>query len=336
MPGTGDSFSLPSSGNATPASSGGQGTAPARGGPSGASWTKVLTPQWPFIFLAEFPDGSIAVASDGGADVYVKDANDTTLQKRTAPQTAGAWASIRELFVTPDGNLTVFANQVGVLRSSDKGLTWTAADTIKQFNYPFMTKSGILLTGDNAGQTQRSADGGKTWQKVLQGAPQGPFAEAADGTLYVQHGGKLKRSTDQGRTWTELNPTAFTYAARILPYGSELILQTISENFDGARITYVLSGKGQTSWDSLPYLITHATPDKAGDIYAVLWKPVYDLFFPDALVRSEDGGRTYQPFMKGLPEPVGHINIWPAPYSGGIYVTADGGPGGQALYKLVY
>lgn len=143
-------------------------------GPSGTAWTKVLQPQWPFTFLAEFPDGSIVVASEGSSDFYVKESSSNSLQKRTAPQTEGAWADIRGLFISSDGVLTAFANQVGVLRSRDKGLNWTAAGTIKQFNYPFMTSSGILLAGDNARQTQRSSDGGQTWQVVMQGEPQGP------------------------------------------------------------------------------------------------------------------------------------------------------------------
>ncbi len=308
-------------------------SAPVRSGPSGTAWTKLMTPQWPFTYLASFPDGSFALASEGSGDVHWSGGPMIVPVKRSPPDTS--FKNAAGLFIGPDGSLTLALSGAGILRTADRGATWTAAAGQRNLSRTAMTKSGVLISGDNGQSTLRSADGGKTWKIVVMEGPKGRPAELSDGTLYQQIGSKLMRSADGGSTWREVSMPDMPYGADVLAYGDELIVyKNTPAEYYGSRSTYSISSGGRTKWESMPYFLNQLTVDRAGDIYAVRYAKVHDEYFPDALVRSRDGGRTYEPFTAGLPTPIGWVKLWPAA-DGGVYASSDGA-GSQTLYKLSY
>jgi photosystem II stability/assembly factor-like uncharacterized protein len=104
-----------------------------------------------------------------------------------------------------DGNGTLFAasSSSGAVKSSDGGVTWSAAGLSGHSVWKLETDSGTLYAGTEAGLF-RTNDGGAGWQPLGQGAnvPDGAvIADPQDASTVYGIGDSVVKSVDGGRTW---------------------------------------------------------------------------------------------------------------------------------------
>jgi hypothetical protein len=115
----------------------------------------------------------------------------------------------------------------GVWKSTDNGLTWTAAGeglptapfvNFAKTYYAVASAGDALLTATAVRGVFRSTDGGATWAQAVNGIPgvvDSPLVGgrswsgtdvvgAADGTAFAVSDGRLYRSRDGGASWTEV------------------------------------------------------------------------------------------------------------------------------------
>jgi hypothetical protein len=124
------------------------------------------------------------------------------------------------MFITPDGQ--VFAYNGSLLRSTDKGETWTAVDSdfyhqVLSFapapnGHLFIGTMGGVFTFVHNGGVRRSTDNGMTWEstafadcfaiRALTVTPNGHVFAAVDGESLTTPGYGIYRSTDDGDSWT--------------------------------------------------------------------------------------------------------------------------------------
>jgi photosystem II stability/assembly factor-like uncharacterized protein len=115
------------------------------------------------------------------------------------------------LFADGRGRVFAAAERGMVLRSDDRGATWTYAAT--GFKGSFWTglalPGGVLLAGGLRGALYRSADDGRSWTRLDTGSKSSITAMAAyeRDVLAVGLDGLVLRSTDGGTTFaTEVRP----------------------------------------------------------------------------------------------------------------------------------
>ena len=101
--------------------------------------------------------------------------------------------------------------QIGLLRSSDGGRTWTKISTTLPpdagfTTSPFVVDSHTYLVGTNHSDKAgvfRTTDGGASWTQVFEGAVVGqPLLTTKGSLLWVVDGGGIIASKDAGTTWT--------------------------------------------------------------------------------------------------------------------------------------
>lgn len=139
---------------------------------------------------------------------------------------------IHRILVHPDrpDRILIANGLVGVMTSEDRGATWRRNTMPQHANYPdpivvspkdpdlvFMSAgtgwpSNWYVAGRARGKILRSRDGGKTWQRLLGGLPDGQRAlfsalsiesSAAGTSLYTADtDGQVYESLDEGETWS--------------------------------------------------------------------------------------------------------------------------------------
>lgn len=117
----------------------------------------------------------------------------------------------------------------GVVRSTDGGVTWTAAHTgaANLFALAFASDTVAVAAGDS-GTIWRSPDAGQTWTAVNSGTLNGitdiRFSSATVGIASMLHGGTL-RTTDGGQTWSPVTSDGAHqyFAASFSPDGNTAV-----------------------------------------------------------------------------------------------------------------
>jgi photosystem II stability/assembly factor-like uncharacterized protein len=252
--------------------------------------------------------------------------------------------------VAPSSPSTLYAMTSGGFFGSDNGgVDWTspaceglpAIDSelggpIPSVQMVSYADPDIVFVWVEAG-TFRSADGGDTWDQVLESGwlvadPNDPSV------LYAMTGGGIQKSVDTGATWTTVvsgqSGQSVTYLAVDASHApSDLYL---IREYTSVADSYVVSqsADGGITWEETDLGVPEGftgrldfKPDSAGTLYAYA-RSLAD--FED-LCCSTDGGATWQSMLGQLSNP-DDPNIWvsPAP-GGGVYITtADTG-----LYKWV-
>jgi photosystem II stability/assembly factor-like uncharacterized protein len=173
-----------------------------------------------------------------------------------------------------------------VYRSADFGLGWTSVFTTADGPIRDLAAARdgqghlVVFAGGGLSQVWRSADGGDTWVPSASGVPESydvshvyvSPAFATDQAVYLTGFGPLVRSIDGGDTWAEVS-IPWVDVARHVAFSPQY-------------------SSDHTLWVSYFWL------EGSGD-------PEYP---PNGVVRSTDGGTTWQPINDGLP--VDALDAW--------------------------
>lgn len=198
------------------------------------------------------------------------------------------------------------------------------------------SQPNVFLIGAVNGGVWKTTDYGRTWKPIFDGQPTGSIGAIAiapsdPNIIYVGSGEGLHRpdlstgmgmfkSVDGGRTWVHLglrdsqqipqvivdpaNPSRLFVAALGHPYGPNEE-RGIFRSLDGGQsFQKVLYKDENTGGVDLAF-----DPSNANTVYAVLWEerqaPWENGVFTgpgSGVYKSTDGGTTWRPIMKGLPD----------------------------------
>lgn len=206
----------------------------------------------------------------------------------------GSSYSITDLAMPSADIAYACAYGVGVIRSTDGGLTWqptAAAVPIGSRTLHFSDALTGVVAG-NSGNILRTADGGDTWVPVSSGATQTLLGLTKQGNVMLAagNGGSILRSTDAGATW----------AAQTVGTGST-IHQSISLSPEGVGFTgtdgriYGTVDFGAT-WQLLRMGTYHTVLNKVSfqnDLVGVAVGSLTAGGFENGLLRTTDGGRNW-------------------------------------------
>jgi photosystem II stability/assembly factor-like uncharacterized protein len=152
----------------------------------------------------------------------------------TPPEGANkAVLNLLGLFADDRGRLHAAAERGMVLRSDDRGATWSYAAT--GYKGSFWTglalPGGVLLAGGLRGSLYRSADDGRSWVRVETGSKSSITAMAVHDNVVRAVGldGLVLRSTDGGATFAaEVRPDrAGLTGVEMLPAGKTVYLSRL-------------------------------------------------------------------------------------------------------------
>ena len=262
------------------------------------------------IYTATFPNfnagGPVLSRSDDGGRTWIG--------LRINGTGAAAWhVDPRSLAVDPRDHrhVLVGGRGIGILESRDGGATWTRRlrlpnDWVGNIAFarsdPRQVYAWVYTTATEQATLIRSSDGGKAWKAQAGSGRQGLTAFAvhpkrAD-TVYVsyegvtQGGGGVATSSDGGRSWRYRSiPGEFPGSLAIAPSDPDTIYVTAGSGL--AR-----SVDGGDSWLLLPapefYPSTVVVdPERSETVYVGTGD--------HGVLRSTDGGATWQPFGARLP-----------------------------------
>ena len=135
--------------------------------------------------------GGVVVSTDGGH----------TFAERSAP----SGPTVLDMAVDPkDANYILASTPQAIFASSDQGTTWRQLTAATEARLTWMPAG--LFRADAGGRVLRSADRGASWTQVgtLPGTP-GKLVETASGELYAALiDGRIATSSDGGRQWSIL------------------------------------------------------------------------------------------------------------------------------------
>jgi len=259
---------------------------------AGLNWVSVLDTGPSRIWRSPYFEADAALYATTGRDLRrTTDGGDTwevLYPTLPATETVGITAFAMDPGQPANPALFVAHNPDGgaaeIQRSTDGGLSWTrvfstAAGPLRDLAVAPGSPSTVFAVGGMEG-VWRSADGGESWHAAAQGVPEGYMPArfyasptfASDQTLYLTGFGPLLRSVDGGDTWAEVEIPWVDIAREV----------TFSPQYaaDGTLwVSYFwLEGSGL---DEVP---------------------------PNGVVRSGDGGATWQPVNEGLP--VDYLDGW--------------------------
>jgi len=227
--------------------------------------------------------------------------------------------------------------------------------------------------GAVGGGVWRSDNAERTWEPIFDGQPIASIGAVAvapsnPDILYVgsgeadmrsdiSHGNGMYKSEDGGTSWKHIGLTDSRQIGRILidPHDPNLVfVAALGHGYGPNEERGVFRSKdGGLSWKRVLFKDADTgavdlafDPKESKTILAALWqtrRPPWNVYPPSngpgsGLYRSEDGGDTWRPVTKGLPEEkLGRIRIAFAPSDprrvytivdakeGGLYVSNDGG-----------
>jgi hypothetical protein len=208
-----------------------------------------------------------------------------------------------------DGALVLLASGGGVVRCIDAGATWTQVgmnvlpgpDAGGVDSIVLSTTDPTIALASGIAGLFRSGDGGATWISWDGGiAPSelGPSDRLAMDVTDPAHAWRVHETSflvtaDGGRTWRDLpgpDPTG-TPAYAALPHdGAPLVVGTSDGIAVRTELRWVTTSAGSLAVSFV------ADPGADGRVYAAT--------YADGILRSDDGGLTWEPWSTGLPRTV--------------------------------
>lgn len=202
------------------------------------------------------------------------------------------------------GNWLYATTGGGVLRSSDNGHHWEAANrSLAALSIATLgvTRGGTILAGSR-GDLQRSTDDGETWtpstDSIWNANIPGPFysspflASCADGSIVASLAPKLVRSTDDGVRWNVVPGTETMGSVKSFAVAAGGALYAGADSG-----LYRSTDNGQT-WSVVTKLlgpISSVAVEPGGRIFVVAG----NIFGHDSLFRSVDNGVTWSKVYEG-------------------------------------
>ncbi len=217
---------------------------------------------------------------------------------------SGDIATSTKLFMATDGD--------GVYFSEDAGTSWSKSnvglDSLRIQHLAVVTEDSnpeLVFATTAKGGLFKKVVGGKNWQRVLvDDAKVSAIAyhQHSDGLriLIGDDNGKLHSSTDRGESWanlatldnsgaiTDIAPAEHKHAESILFVGTEK--RGVLRSSDGGR-----SFEEPDNWNFDKHTISVVISpgfERDATVYASTWH--------DALLKSEDSGKTWKKFEQGL------------------------------------
>jgi ligand-binding sensor domain-containing protein len=213
-------------------------------------------------------------------------------------------ASVQAL--TTAGNGAVYAGSFGhgIFRTVDRGMTWAPVGS--GVTDPFIlslatTAEGVVYAGTFRGGVFRSRDEGRTWQAVNAGLKRLEVKAlmVAEHELYAGTSDGVYRLSEAGDRWAVVTTGL-----------DDVLVHTLARSADGTLFAGT-SGKGvvrlrrhSTGWVRM----AHGLKDHEGMIENFIRVLIIDqdqsIFagtFDGGVFRSADGGNTWRPISRGLP-----------------------------------
>lgn len=208
-----------------------------------------------------------------------------------------------------DGGIVLLASSQGIVRSMDAGASWRQVGTnvvpgpdaggIDRIAMS-ATDPTIALASGMAG-LYRSGDGGATWiawDGGVAASELGPSDHVAMDVLDPAHAWRVHGSTflvtaDGGRTWRDLpgpDPTGVPAYAALSHDGAPLVVGASDGIAARTELRWVTASPGSLAVSFV------ADPGLDGRVYAAT--------YADGVLRSDDGGLTWEPWSTGLPRTV--------------------------------
>ncbi|MBX2971953.1 MAG: T9SS type A sorting domain-containing protein [Flavobacteriales bacterium] len=154
------------------------------------------------LYSVAFANDTLGLVGTGNGVIRrTTDGGDTWAQMTSG---VGTSYTITDLAMPSVDTAFAVAYGVGVLRSTDGGLTWmdTGAPTGMRALHFSDAMNGIVV--GNTGAILRTADAGNTWEQMASGVTQNLLSIDRQGDVVLAAGssGQVTRSTDGGATWT--------------------------------------------------------------------------------------------------------------------------------------
>lgn len=143
------------------------------------------------------------IGNNSGRIYRTTDAGDTWTETATG---IGTSYTITDLSMPSPDTAYACVYAVGVIRSTDGGLTWApttdAAPTHSRAIHFSNALTGVVI--GNSGNIHRTTDGGETWVQASSGVTQNLLGLCAMGNVMLASGnsGRIVRSADGGITWS--------------------------------------------------------------------------------------------------------------------------------------
>lgn len=197
---------------------------------AGARWENVHidleTPE-PLLDIAATPDGERLVAIGGFGQYLVSDDGGDSWQSRQVEAFRGS--HLNDVLVAESGTMLIAAERGLMLRSRDRGETWSALD----FDYPGSMFGGLHLGGADwlvfgmRGHAFLSRDDGDTWQAVDTGIEDSLFdgARLDDGRVVLVGSMQTVLVAEPGDwRFTRAIPTKQGTFSTVLPLSGDRVL----------------------------------------------------------------------------------------------------------------
>lgn len=260
----------------------------------------------------------------------------STWERLTVPGTD----NISSIAIGPHGESTIYAGGIsGLYVSTNCGRTWTyLADWKVNQLETNPTDTGAVYVVDNEldGGLLRIANNGERRSALTQGLGFGPEEAAVSVITWKKdadliylglggpHGGDAYKTTNGGDSWSRISDSDppvpdFATSWAFHPTDKATV-------YAGARNGIVRSRNAGASWRKL-------TQEDNGTVFLVdVEDPstIYGRFSPEGqLVRSIDGGETWDLFTEGLPPGSNAVDMVQSEQNGDIFVLTN-----SAVYRL--
>jgi uncharacterized protein (TIGR03437 family) len=251
-----------------------------------------------------------------------------------------------------DGTLVIASTSTGIFRSTDRGLTWTAAANVVP---PAAALAVDPANSSNAyalsqqGAFYKSANGGVNWKATGASLPPMPqstiaIAPGTPSTLYTLANGLIYRSTDGGQSWQSLAvPNSVNaepvVAFALAPSQPDVMYATGISGY-GPGPLYKSTDGGTTWTTNAQYTVANGP---VGSLAVDPTNPSVVWIASDGeyLQRSTDGGATFQNittlnFGDGLAtsvaiDPTNPSRVYASDGSN-VFETSDGGQTWSTVY----
>jgi photosystem II stability/assembly factor-like uncharacterized protein len=219
----------------------------------GASWEQLSSGSGTTLNdLDRFPNGDLIAVGDGGT--VLRSSGGSIPWRLGEPPTA---ADLEAVQVLGAGAVVAVDSQARLHRSTDAGVTWTAAASTptslsgRDLHFTTLTDGWVIGSGFAAGALFRTTDGGGSWTGVpdFQGTYVAVDFEGSSGWA-ANAGGRFYRTIDGGATWIQEELPGSSLSIRDMEFWDVSLGYAVGFFGYAAR-----TEDGGLTWDILP------TPD---------------------------------------------------------------------------